>query len=124
MPEVTAHAILLVYQYGTTVFGVSRFVMSQYSRFFFTVRNDRDLIGGDAFTLKIHLHGAGTTFAQGDVVFRCTTFIRMTFNGHFVRRVAAQEVSMRVQHLSEIRTDVVLIKIKVNDIVLLQLLHL
>ena len=31
---------------------------------------------------------------------------------------------MRIQHRSEVRTDVVFIQIEVNDVVLLQLLHL
>jgi len=31
---------------------------------------------------------------------------------------------MCIQHLSEVRTDIVLVQIEVNDVVLLQLLHL
>ena len=31
---------------------------------------------------------------------------------------------MRIQHCSEVRTDIVLVQIEVNDVVLLQLLHL
>ena len=87
MSEVTAPAILLVNQYGTTVFGVSRFVVTQYCRFFFTVRNDGDLVCRNAFTLQVHLNGVRTTFTQGDVVFRSTTFVRVTFYGDFVRRL-------------------------------------
>ncbi|CNT53693.1 Uncharacterised protein [Salmonella enterica subsp. enterica serovar Bovismorbificans] len=48
----------------------------------------------------------------------------MTFYGDFVRRVATQEVSVRIQHCREVRTDIVLVEIEVNDVVLLQLLHL
>ncbi|ABU77842.1 hypothetical protein ESA_02602 [Cronobacter sakazakii ATCC BAA-894] len=124
MSEVTDHAILLVNQYGTTVFGICRFVVTQYCRFFFTVRNDGDLVSRNAFTLQVHLNGVSTTLAQGDVVLRGAALIRVTFNSHFVRRVATQEVSVRIQHCSEVRTDVVLVQIEVNDVVLLQLLHL
>ena len=67
MSEVTAHAILLVNQYGATVFGICRFVMTQYCWFFFTVRNDGDLIGRNTFALQIHLNGVSTTLTQGDV---------------------------------------------------------
>ena len=98
--------------------------MTQYCRFFFTVRNDGDLVSRNAFTLQIHLNSVRTTFTQGDVVFRSTTFVRVTFYGDFVRRVATQEVCMCIQHLSEVRTDIVLVQIEVNDVVLLQLLHL
>jgi phosphoglycerate kinase len=120
MSEVTAHAILLVNQYGATVFGICRFVMTQYCWFFFTVRNDGDLVSRNAFTLQVHFNSVCTTFTQGDVVFRSTTFVRVTFYGDFVRRVATQEVSVRIQHRSEVRTDIVLVEIEVNDVVLLQ----
>ena len=73
MSEVTAHAILLVNEYGTTVFGVSRFVVTQYCWFFFTVRNDGDLVSRNAFTLEVHFNSVCTTFTQGDVVLRSTT---------------------------------------------------
>ena len=98
--------------------------MTQYCRFFFTVRNDGDLVSRNAFTLQVHLNSVSTAFAQGDVVLRSTTFVRMTFYGDFVRRVATQEVSVRIQHCREVRTDIVLVQIEVNDVVLLQLLHL
>src|SRR5690606_34634833 len=124
MSEVTAHAILLVNQYSTTVFGVSRFVVTQYCRFFFTVRNDGDLVSRNAFTLQVHFNGVSTTFTQGDVVLWSTTFVSMTFYGDFVRWVATQEVSVCIQHRSEVRTDIEFIQIEVNDVVLLQLLHL
>lgn len=52
--------------------------MTQYCRFFFTVRNDGDLVCRNAFTLQVHLNGVRTTFTQGDVVFRSTTFLDET----------------------------------------------
>src|SRR5688572_19701092 len=98
--------------------------MAQYSWFFFTVRNDRDLVSRNAFALQVHFNSSSTTFAQGDVVLWSTTFVSMTFYSHFVRRVATQESSVRVQHLSEFRRHIVFVQAKVNDVVFLQFLHL
>ncbi len=54
-----------------------------------------------------------TTFARGDVK-SYTAFVRVTFYGDFVRRVATQEVSVRIQHCREVRTDIVLVEIEVK----------
>lgn len=124
MFEVIVYVIFLVNQYCMMVFGVCCFVMIQYCRFFFIVRNDGDLVCRNVFILQVYFNGVCMMFIQGDVVFWSITFVCVIFYGDFVRWVVMQEVCMCIQYLSEVRMDIVFVQIEVNDVVLLQLLYL
>ena len=108
-------ALVDVENLDTTVLAVSQFITAGHGRTLFAIADCGDLRFFDALQRQGATHRLRTALTQSDVVFTRTALVGVALESHVNGRIVGQEAAMRRHYVDELRTDVAVVKIEIDN---------